>query len=1157
MNNENKSLTESQEEAVLICQAARKNLLTFSQCVDKTYIANWHHYLIAKKLEEVFARVQKGEKVRLMINLPPRAGKQIANSTPVLTPVGWKNHGDLHVGDIVFSHEGKQIKVEAESEETFSDVLVHFSDGSIIQTHENHEWVVFDRKKQKERVIETKEMLNSNLSVEGEQGKRGHRFRFNVDSNVGVDLDEKKLPIDPYFLGVWLGDGKSSAGEFCGDKNDVAIVDKLRSKGYVETNIYKHKITGVVHYHYKGMITRLRQLGLYNNKHIPQEYLLGSKEQRLELLAGLIDTDGRCDKRSRYSFSTCSKTLAENVRDLAVSLGSRVYIVEARPRLSTSGIQGKQVVYKVCFNTKENIPVALERKRNKHTNHIRRRRSVIKIEKIQTKERGKCIQVEGGVYLVGKNLIPTHNSRLATQLFPAWALGNKPELEFMVTSYSADLASKFGLATKDLMNNEKYQAIFPNVRLRKDSKSKADWKVKQGGSYHAVGVGGSLTGMGAHCFPAGTLVDTEKGKIAIDDLCHLQEKPRVLSYNHEENILEYKRIRAVAKQSKAGTVVLTTAGGTRIEATPDHPIYVVGKGYVQAQSIAPGQQVIRLQPDEDQARRFKMYTVWKRIYEGVGRVFQKPAQGFSGFLLFDRARKTSSLIQKPSQVCDVRETNTKEDNEILLKGVSTITEKIARYRMFMVQQKDKAVVAYHQILFNVLQKRIPCTAAYGYSQPQLQTRYGNEYLSENVLQSETQDHSERRGVCNLWDKVKSVCTSQRLQPKEQYPREPHNCLCTTPHDTPQVKSDTISSVTLINSDDQVVYDIQVEDNENFFAEDILVHNCAIIDDPIKNREEAESKLMRDKVYDWYTSTLYTRLQGHGAVIVILTRWHDDDLAGKLLYEDEQRRERGEQTEDWEVLKFPAFATHDEDWGEGIIRKEGDVLWPRFFDKQKMLDTKDMVGLYDWAALYQQNPVLAETQEFKEDMFRYFTDDDIKDKQLQYYTMVDPAISQKESADNTVVLTVGKDRNGPNWYRIREDAGHFTPGQTVDLIFKHQQMYRSEVWLETVAYQKALKYSVEEEQRKRQIYFKVEEVKSSGKKEFRIRGLIPLYERGVIYHRKTDKEYELELLTFPRGRRDDRCDAMGMALDAVKNTRYERKVKIKIPEWIGYGKLRRK
>lgn len=350
---------------------------------------------------------------------------------------------------------------------------------------------------------------------------------------------------------------------------------------------------------------------------------------------------------------------------------------------------------------------------------------------------------------------PRHGkSRLATQLFPAWVMGKNPTTEIMTTSYSSDLASKFGLATKDIITNEQYQTLFPGTRLRKDAKSKGDWKLKQGGSYHAVGVGGSLTGMGA--------------------------------------------------------------------------------------------------------------------------------------------------------------------------------------------------------------------------------------------------------------------------------------------------------------------------------------DLAIIDDPLKNREEAESKTIRDKVYDWYTSTLYTRLQGFGAVIIILTRWHDDDLAGRLLYEDQQRIERGEEPENWDVINFPAIATEREHWEGRIMREEGDPLWPQRYSKEKLAITRDAIGMYDWAALYQQNPVLAETQEFKESMFNYFTDDDIKEKTLIYYTLVDPAISQKESADNTVVLTVGKDRNGPNWYRIREDAGHYTPGQTVDLIFKHQQEYQSDVYLETVAYQKALKYSVEEEQRKKQQYFRIHELKATTK-----------------------------------------------------------------------------
>ena len=155
--------------------------------------------------------------------------------------------------------------------------------------------------------------------------------------------------------------------------------------------------------------------------------------------------------------------------------------------------------------------------------------------------------------------------------------------------------------------------------------------------------------------------------------------------------------------------------------------------------------------------------------------------------------------------------------------------------------------------------------------------------------------------------------------------------------------------------------------------------------------------------------------------------------------------------------------------------------------------------------------------------------------MRYYTLVDPAISQKKEADNTVVLTVAKEVNGPNIYRIREDAGKYTPSQTVDLIFKHQYDYHSDVSIETVQYQQALKFAVVEEQRKRQIYFIVKEIKTSTNKETRIRGLLPMYQAGVIWHRTSDTDYEKEALTFPNGRRDDRLDCMSFLQQAVSNT----------------------
>ena len=93
-------------------------------------------------------------------------------------------------------------------------------------------------------------------------------------------------------------------------------------------------------------------------------------------------------------------------------------------------------------------------------------------------------------------------------------------------------------------------------------------------------------------------------------------------------------------------------------------------------------------------------------------------------------------------------------------------------------------------------------------------------------------------------------------------------------------------------------------------------NVLLIDDPVKNREDAESDHNRDLIWDWYTSTAYTRLSPGGGVLVILTRWHDDDLAGRLL------RFAEEGADQWEVVKYPAIAEEDEDY-----RAEGDALHP--------------------------------------------------------------------------------------------------------------------------------------------------------------------------------------------------------------------------------------
>jgi len=301
----------------------------------------------------------------------------------------------------------------------------------------------------------------------------------------------------------------------------------------------------------------------------------------------------------------------------------------------------------------------------------------------------------------------------------------------------------------------------------------------------------------------------------------------------------------------------------------------------------------------------------------------------------------------------------------------------------------------------------------------------------------------------------------------------------------------------------------------------------IIDDPFSNREEAESKTIRESVWNWYTSTAYTRLEKGGAVVVIHTRWHTDDLIGRLLEKQEQGGD------EWVRIRFPAIAEEDEPY-----RKAGEPLWPEKYDLDALQNIKANVGVYDWNALYQQNPITSETQLFHREWFKYFQDSDLVNKNLLVYATVDLAIGEKEQSDNTAICVFGKERNNPQIYVLDLYAGHLDPLQTIEYLFSIKSKYGSnfiKCGIESVAFQKALQYFIVEEQRKRQNYFDVIELKAKGAKETRIMGLIPMLKAGVIFFRNTYTELEEELLLFPKGKHDDRADALAYVQQVMEPT----------------------
>lgn len=316
-------------------------------------------------------------------------------------------------------------------------------------------------------------------------------------------------------------------------------------------------------------------------------------------------------------------------------------------------------------------------------------------------------------------------------------------------------------------------------------------------------------------------------------------------------------------------------------------------------------------------------------------------------------------------------------------------------------------------------------------------------------------------------------------------------------------------------------------------------NLLLIDDPVKNREDANSETMRNKTWEWFTSTAFTRLSPDGAVILIQTRWHLDDLAGRIQEMDEDK--------EWTVLSLPEIAEEDEEWdikGKIYKRKQGELLWPNRFNMENVLSTKKQIGVYDFNSLYQQNPVNEENQSFKREWFRYYSSDEIQHKNLEVYAMVDLAIEDTETSDDTSIYVVGKEANSPEIYILEDNTGKINPRQVIDYLFYLKGKYKHNfirAGVESVAYQKALMYFINEEMSKRSEYFEVVELKAINRKELRIKGLVPFYDNGVIRHRQGGIENPLEeqLLVFPFGKHDDRIDSLayiGQVLEQTKTNR---------------------
>ena len=307
----------------------------------------------------------------------------------------------------------------------------------------------------------------------------------------------------------------------------------------------------------------------------------------------------------------------------------------------------------------------------------------------------------------------------------------------------------------------------------------------------------------------------------------------------------------------------------------------------------------------------------------------------------------------------------------------------------------------------------------------------------------------------------------------------------------------------------------------------------IIDDPFKSRAEAESETFRQHVKDWYRSVCYTRLAEDSILVIMHTRWHNDDLAGWLLREHKH--------EDWHVINLPAIAEENDMLG----REVGEALVPERFSAEELDKKRLAVGSRDWVALYQQRPTEQGGGVFKHEWLRYYDEKTISNAYwgMNRYLIVDPARTQKKASDYTAILVValGVDEN---YYLLDAVYDRLTLRQRADTVIEmHRKWLPAETGYKKTGFEQDIEYLIEAQNREN-YRFNVLPLPERLAKESRIERLAPDFEAARVWLPptlwKTNTQGEVkdviaqfvneEYKSFPAGVHDDFFDCLAAIKD---------------------------
>lgn len=1085
----------SPQREMAMREMCRRRFLPFVQRFRPKYMAGWVHEDICRRLERFVEQVERQESPRLLLMMPPRSGKLLADETLVPTPSGYRRHGDLRPGDEVFHPSGKSVTVVEVSATDIADVRVTFSDGASYLCHENHEWTLFDRKRGEWNTLEAGYFLRPSHLGSPPKVLNGTRSIYQLPLAAALEYKADDYTLHPYVLGAWLGDG--SAGKACvtGAKDDGAITAKIASLGYPVSAVCEHQTTGVLTTYFSGprpnvagrMTKELQALGVYKQKRIPSEYQRLRVPLRLELLAGLVDTDGTTDKQGRVSITTASHELAADIMQLCAGLGFRPYTWEIQPALSTSGIQGKRVCYVVGFQPTMSIPVALPRKRV-----IRfapqRRIGLVSVERVPAAEakQGRCIQVDSsdGLYVVGERLTPTHNSELGSRHLPPWIMGRHPDWEIIAASHTSSLTLSFSRYVRDVIRDPAYQVLFPDMRLDPASQSVENWNTLAGGGYLAAGVGTGITGRGAHVLLLDDLVkDIEAadsvtikentwewygstaytrlapGGGVLGIMCMTGDTPVMMADGTQRRLdtlrpsdaiatyacglLGATRVAAVRSSGRDSVFKITMKSGKIVRANQRHPFL----------TVAPSGEV--------SWTRLKNLTTALKIVTVKG----SGANGAESYVL---PRDAASLRDVVAFA-----TATTPRNAGQTDTAPTLTKPV-----------HVATPASNTATASPQQTTTLCTKL-----KKAAARFAGSMQRLVILLRTGRTSSPSTTVTTLETTATPESDTLRMS-RWHYP--------------PRGISDfTLDEIVSIESDgEEEVFDVQVNCTENFIANGLVSHN---------------------------------------------TWWNEGDWAGRI----QQVMESGE-GDVFEVVKYPALNEEGDEYilwrepgepivqirpgmpvpdGAQITRPIGTALHPARYTTEAMLRIKrNLVSSGQrrvWNALYQQNPTPDDGVHFTKEMVQYFHSPPQR-RQVTRFQAWDFAITENQTSDYSVCTTMDQDEHN-NLYvvdvlRFRSDDGNAIVEHMIDQIEAYGPDFLGvedgQIW-------KTLRAQFETRCIERGVFQAFEVLQPLTDKIVRaspLKGRMQLKKVFIWKDRPWTDAFVRELMVFPGGANDDQVDS---------------------------------